>query len=98
VPLTRSVEVAAEALRQLVAIQPPYPQVLHAQLTGAVRELLALREAARQRRAWGEADHIRQALMASGIRVEDTRTACHATSEFPPERGLPAVNVSLVKT
>jgi len=98
VPLTRSVEAAAEALRQLVAIQPPYPQVLHAQLTGAVRELLALREAARQRRAWGEADHIRQALMASGIRVEDTRTACHATSEFPPERGLPAVNVSLVKT
>jgi cysteinyl-tRNA synthetase len=62
-----------------------------------VRELLALREVARKQKAWAEADTIRRALAASGIRVDDTRQACHAISEFSPERGLPAVNVSLVK-
>ena len=97
VGLTRPVEAAAEELRRLVAAEPPYRDDLRAQLTDVVRELLALREAARKRRAWAEADEIRQTLTASGIRVDDTRTACHATSEFSQERGLPAVSVSLVK-
>jgi cysteinyl-tRNA synthetase len=97
VGLTRPVEVAAEELRRLVAAEPPYQDDLHAKLTDVVREILALREAARKRRAWAEADEIRQTLTASGIRVDDTRTACHATSEFSRERGLPAVSVSLVK-
>jgi cysteinyl-tRNA synthetase len=97
VGLSRSVEAAAEELRRLVAAEPPHRDDLRAQLTDVVRELLALREAARKRRAWAEADEIRQTLTASGIRVDDTRTACHATSEFPQGRGLPAVSVSLVK-
>jgi len=97
VGLTRPVEAAAEELRRLLAAEPPYRDDLRAQLTDVVRELLALREAARKRKAWAEADEIRQALAASGIRVDDTRTACHATSEFSRERGLPAVSVSLVK-
>ena len=62
-----------------------------------MRELLALREAARKQRAWAEADGIRRALVAAGIRVDDTRQACHATSEFPADRGLPAVAVSVTK-
>jgi cysteinyl-tRNA synthetase len=97
VALTRSAEQAVGDLHRLLAIEPPYPAGLGAELTGVVRELLALREAARTKRAWPEADRIRQALAAHGIRVDDTRTACHAISEFPPERGLPAVSVSLVK-
>jgi cysteinyl-tRNA synthetase len=97
VALTRTTDQAVGDLRRLLAIDPPYPADLGAQLTGVVRELLALREAARGKRAWAEADGIRQALAVHGIRVDDTRTACHAISEFPPERGLPAVSVSLVK-
>jgi len=97
VALARSAEQAMADLRRLLASEPPYPQELGAQLTGVVRELLALREAARKNKAWAEADGIRQTLGAQGIRVDDTRTACHAVSEFPAERGLPTVNVSLVK-
>jgi cysteinyl-tRNA synthetase len=84
-------------LARLLAAPPPHPAERGAELAAAVRELLALREAARKTRAWAEADRIRQALASAGFRVDDTRTACRATSEFPPERGLPAVNVSVVK-
>jgi cysteinyl-tRNA synthetase len=98
VRLMRSVEAAAEDLRRLLAADPPYPQGFDTRLADVVRELLALREAARQRRAWAEADAIRRTLGGAGIRVDDTRTACHAISEFPLERGLPAVNVSLVRS
>ena len=97
VSLTRSTEEAVAELTRLLAAPPPASPELATQLTNLVQELLALREAARKKKAWAEADRIRQALVASRIRVDDTRTACHATSEFPPERGLPPVNVSLVK-
>ncbi len=97
VTATRSVEEAFGELRRLLATDAPYPSGLGAELARVVQELLALREAARRNKAWAEADRIRQALGAQGIRVDDTRTACHAVSEFPAERGLPTVNVSLVK-
>ena len=97
VTLARSAEEAIGDLAQLLASTPPHPAELGARLAGAVRELLALREAARKKRAWAEADGIRKTLAAHGIRVDDTRTACHAISEFLPERGLPAITVSLVK-
>jgi cysteinyl-tRNA synthetase len=97
VALTRSADEALAELTRLLAGEPPYPADLGGALTSVVRELLALREAARKKKAWAEADTIRQALAASGIRVDDTRTACHAVSEFPAERSLPTVNVSLLK-
>ncbi len=97
VPLARSAEEALAELTELVGAEPPHPADVGDRVAGVVRELLALREAARTRKAWAEADAIRQALAAQGIRMDDTRTACHATSEFPPERGLPPVNVSLLK-
>jgi cysteinyl-tRNA synthetase len=97
VALTRSADEAVGALQRLLMTDPPYPADLGVKLGEVVRELLALREVARKQKAWAEADTIRRALAASGIRVDDTRQACHAISEFSPERGLPAVNVSLVK-
>jgi cysteinyl-tRNA synthetase len=97
VGITGSVEAARAELDRLLATKPPYPVEFRAQLTDVLRELLALREAARKRRAWAEADEIRQTLIVSGVRVDDTRTACHATLEFSQDRGLPAVSVSLVK-
>ena len=97
VTVTRSVGDALGDLGRLLAAAAPHPADLGTELARVVQELLALREAARKNKAWAEADRIRQALGAHGIRVDDTRTACHAVSEFPAERGLPAVNVSLVK-
>jgi len=97
VRLTRSAEEALGELNELLTAESTYPEGLGTQLTEVVRELLAFREAARKKKAWAEADGIRHALAASGIRVDDTPTACHAISEFPPDRGLPAVNVSLIK-
>jgi cysteinyl-tRNA synthetase len=97
VGITGSVEAARAELDRLLATKPPYPVEFRAQLTDVLRELLALREAARKRRAWAEADEIRQTLIVSGVRVDDTRTACHATLEFSQDRGLSAVSVSLVK-
>jgi cysteinyl-tRNA synthetase len=97
VTLTRSADEAVGELTRLLAVPPPYPAERSAELTGVVRELLALREAARKQRAWADADSIRRALVAAGIRVDDTRQACHATSEFPADRGLPAVTVSVTK-
>ena len=97
VATTRSAEEALGDLKRLLAAEAPYPAGLGADLARVVQELLALREAARKNKAWAEADRIRQTLGAQGIRVDDTRTACHAVSEFPAERGLPTINVSLVK-
>jgi cysteinyl-tRNA synthetase len=97
VSLTRTAEEALGELATLLASEPPHAADLGARLAGVVRELLALREAARKRKAWAEADAVRQAIAAAGFRVDDTRTACHAVSEFPPDRGLPVVNVSLLK-
>ena len=97
VALTRSADKAIGELTRLLAAPPPYPAERGAELTGVVRELLALREAARKQRDWAQADGIRLALVAAGIRVDDTPRACHATSEFSAERGLPAVAVSVIK-
>jgi cysteinyl-tRNA synthetase len=97
VTVTRSAEEVLGDLKRFLAAEAPYPAGLGAELARVVQELLALREAARKNKAWAEADRIRQTLAAQGIRVDDTRTACHAVSEFPAERGLPSVNVSLVK-
>jgi cysteinyl-tRNA synthetase len=97
VALTRSSDEVVEDLQRMLSVAPPYSPELGRTLGEAVRELLALREAARTRKAWAEADRIREALVALRIRVDDTRHACHAVSEFAPERGLPTVNVSLVK-
>jgi cysteinyl-tRNA synthetase len=94
---TRTAAEAMGDLAQLLASVPPRPTDFGAKLAGVVRELLALREAARKRKAWAEADGIRNALAARGIRVDDTRAACHAIAEFPPERGLPDFTVSLVR-
>jgi cysteinyl-tRNA synthetase len=97
VRLIRSPDEALGELTRLLAAPPPYPTERGAEITGVVRELLALREAARKQRAWADADGIRRALVAAGIRVDDTRRAVHATSEFPADRGLPAVTVSVTK-
>jgi cysteinyl-tRNA synthetase len=97
VSLTRSADEVLGEFQRMLSAGPPYPAGLGRKLGEAVRELLALREAARTKRAWAEADRIRDALVALRIRVDDTRHACHAVSEFAPERGLPTVNVSLVK-
>ncbi len=97
VTVIRSADEALDHLAGLLAAEPPHPAGLGAELARVVQELLTLREAARKQRAWTEADRIRQALGAQGIRVDDTRTACHAVSEFPADRGLPPVSVSLVK-
>jgi cysteinyl-tRNA synthetase len=97
VRLIRSAGEALGELTRLLAAPPPYPVERGAEIANVVRELLALREAARKNRAWAEADGIRQTLVAAGIRVDDTRRAAHATSEFPADRGLPAVTVSVTK-
>jgi cysteinyl-tRNA synthetase len=97
VTVIRSADEALDHLAGLLAAEPPHPAGLGAELARVVQELLTLREAARKQRAWTEADRIRQALGAQGIRVDDTRTACHAVSEFPADRGLPPISVSLVK-
>jgi cysteinyl-tRNA synthetase len=96
VALTRA---AAEALADLASLlgnaarAPDLPQ----RLAAVVGELLAQREAARARKAWEDADTIREVLGAQGIRIEDSRTASHALSEFSVERGLPAISVILRK-
>jgi cysteinyl-tRNA synthetase len=89
-------DVLAE-LRALAGSDPASAVDLPARLTRVLAELLALREAARDRKAWGEADAIRTALLAEGVRIDDTRTAAQAIAEFPAERQLPAVSVILLK-
>ena len=57
----------------------------------------AQREAARKAKAWAAADTIRQALIAHGFRLEDSKSATHAVSEFAEALRLPAVAVTLVR-
>jgi len=97
VRLERSVEGALQELAALVTGQGPRPEHLADRLTAVVQELLAHREAARQEKAWAAADAIRRALTASGFRLEDTRTATHAVSQFTDGPGRPAIAVTLVK-
>ncbi len=90
---------AHDALEELAALLVGGPAAadLDRRLTSVVQELLAHREAARNRRDWAAADEIRQALLAHAIRIDDTRTATRAVSAFPTERKLPELNVTLVK-
>ncbi len=97
VRLDRPVEGALQELAALVAGEGPRPESLADRLTAVVQELLAHREAARQEKAWAAADAIRQALTASGFRLEDTKTAIHAVSQFVDGPGRSAIAVTLVK-
>jgi cysteinyl-tRNA synthetase len=97
IPLIRSSTDALAELENLLQAKGPVPVESEERLTAVVLELLAHREAARKARAWDEADRIRQMLSAHGFRIEDTRTATHAISEFPMERGRPPIEVTAVK-
>jgi cysteinyl-tRNA synthetase len=97
VRLERPVESALQELAALVAGEGPRPESRADRITAVVQELLAHREAARQGKAWAAADAIRQALTASGFRLEDTKTATHAISQFGDGPGRPAIAVTLVK-
>jgi cysteinyl-tRNA synthetase len=91
---------ADEALQELAALLRPEgsrPGDLERRLTSVVQELLAQREAARKAKAWAAADTIRQALIAHGFRLEDSKSATHAVSEFAEALRLPAVAVTLVR-
>jgi cysteinyl-tRNA synthetase len=97
VPLTRSASEAQAELGRLLQATAMAPADLEGRLVSVLQELLAHREAARQAKAWAEADRIRQTLSAHGFRIEDTRTATHAISEFAGERGRSSIDVTLVK-
>ena len=92
----RTASVALEELDALVQCEPPRPVDLEPRLTSVVQELLAHREAARKVRDWATADAIRDALVAHGLRLEDTKTATHAVSDFAEVYKLPAIAVTLV--
>jgi len=94
VRLTRGTPAALEELAGLLRTDPGE---VSDRMVEVIRELLALREAARAAKAWAEADRVRRELAAHGIRVEDTRTAAHAVWEFPAPTRRPAVTISLVK-
>ncbi len=98
VEMTRSVETVQADLAQLVGDRPADPAAFRSRLSAILAELLAQREAARRTRNWAAADAIRQSLAAHAIRLDDSRTATHAVSEFPTERGLPPVAVTLLKS
>jgi cysteinyl-tRNA synthetase len=97
VALTRTVEATQAELARLVEDRPADSAAVESRLSQVLAELLAQREAARRDRNWAAADAIRQSLAAHAIRLDDSRTATHAVSEFPVERGLPPVAVTLLK-
>jgi cysteinyl-tRNA synthetase len=97
VRLSRPVAAAVEEWEALLADGAPRPAGLERRLASLVQELLAQREAARKAKAWATADAIRQALTGRGIRLEDTKAATHAVSEFAETLKLPAIAVTLVK-
>jgi cysteinyl-tRNA synthetase len=97
VRLERPVEGALKELEALVAGKDPRPGERQDRLASVVEELLAHREAARQKKAWAAADSIRQALTASGFRLEDTKSATHAVSQVADGPGLPAIAVTLIR-
>jgi cysteinyl-tRNA synthetase len=98
VATTRSVEAVQADLARLVGDRPADTGAFLAQLSAVLAELLAQREAARRDRNWAAADAIRQSLAVHAIRLDDSRTATQAVSEFPAERGLPPVAVTLLKS
>jgi cysteinyl-tRNA synthetase len=97
VRLDRPVEGVLLELAALARGEGPWSESLTDRLTAVVQELLAHREAARRRKAWAAADSIRQALTASGFRLEDTKTATHAVSRVGDGPGRPTIAVTLVK-
>ncbi|HYL81088.1 MAG TPA: DALR domain-containing protein, partial [Candidatus Acidoferrum sp.] len=97
IALMRPAADALTELGQLLQAKQPESADLEGRLTDVVLELLAHREAARKAKAWDEADRIRQTLFAHGFRMEDTRTATHAISEFPREQGRPSIDVTVIK-
>ncbi|HSB70416.1 MAG TPA: cysteine--tRNA ligase [Candidatus Methylomirabilis sp.] len=97
IALTRSAADALGELGRLLQAEGGGSSNLEERLAAVVQELLAHREAARKAKAWAEADRIRETLSAHGFRIEDSRTATHAISEFPVERGRPPIDVTLVK-
>jgi len=97
VRLVRPAAAAVEELDALLGAGAARPADLERRLTALVQELLTHREAARRAGAWAAADGIRQALAARGFRLEDSKTATHAVSEFAEALKLPAVAVTLVK-
>ncbi|MBI4537015.1 MAG: cysteine--tRNA ligase [candidate division NC10 bacterium] len=98
VSMTRPVEAVQAELARLVGDRPADPAAFQSRLSAVLAELLAQREAARRDRNWAAADAIRQSLAAHTIRLDDSRTATHAVSEFAAERGLPPVAVTLLKS
>jgi len=96
VRLDRSVEGALQELAALVTGEGPRAENLADRIASVVQELLTHREAARRKKAWAAADSIRQALTASGFRLEDTKTATHAVSQFADAPERPAIAVTLV--
>jgi cysteinyl-tRNA synthetase len=97
VSLTRPAPAAVAELEALLKGGAPRPADLAGRLTCLLQELLANREVARQTKAWATADSIRQALVAHGFRLEDTKTSTHVVSEFAEAMKLPAIAVTLVK-
>jgi cysteinyl-tRNA synthetase len=95
VALRRSVGEALAELGRLLAAAP-VPD-LGRQLTALLLELLAQREAARSRKAWGEADAVRRTLAGYGIRVDDAKATTQAVVESASDRRLPLLRVALLK-
>ena len=95
--LRRSADEALGELHRLLA-GPPRAAEVREHMLITIRELVGHREAARSRRDWAEADRIRQALAAAWIRLDDSKTASRATSEFSPDAGLPPIHLTVLKT
>jgi cysteinyl-tRNA synthetase len=95
VALRRAVGEALAELDRLLAAAP-VPD-LERRLTALLLELLAHREAARTRKAWGEADAVRRALAGHGIRVDDAKATTQAVVESATARRLPPLRVTLLK-
>jgi cysteinyl-tRNA synthetase len=97
VVIGRPVASAQADLARLIGGRPADVAAFRSQLSAVVAELLAQREAARRDKNWAAADAIRQTLARHAIRLDDSRTATHAVSEFSAEQGLPPVAVTLLK-
>jgi cysteinyl-tRNA synthetase len=97
VPLGRPSTDAVGELVHLLRGAPTTGPELGDRLPRLLVELLAHREAARGRKAWGDADAIRTALLAEGIRIDDTPVATQAICECAAARRIPPVSVILLK-
>ncbi len=94
IPVQRSADQTLAELQRVIGALPPSGG---ADVAALAREAIGQREAARQRRDWAEADRIRQALAAVGIRLDDSKALCRAIADFPPETGLPSLHLIVRK-